>query len=295
MRIGIALATLVAAALAGFAIYTFGWHERGEPRARADPSIRTVKDVAGVHRVITLRDGDIVRRTEAATECMASGEGGRPNLFCTRIENGRHEVIFYEDRVLVWPLDCAGCGPDGPVYDYLWTPFVVRASGTSQRLGQLEQDARKRQVTYADAIHSFGKPTSCRTLGTPASARADWRVIGLRLKLATLGGLPRGKDGCSAPGAIYIASAYVSGRRWQTPKGLRVGLPVSTIRALYPHAVFQSRPRGDWPGPAYWIVHASRPCIGSCPSPSVTVPRLSALVKDGRVAGFFFPVGAQGE
>lgn len=295
MRFGIAFVAVIAAAVAGFAIYTFGWHENGEQESRTDPSVRTITDVSGVHREITLRYGDIVRRPEARTECLASGEGGIPNLFCTRIEGGRHEVIFYSDTVLVWPLDCRRCGPDGPVFDYLWTPYLVRASSASQRLGRLELRARKTAVTYADAIHEFGKPTSCRLLGSPSDARALWRDLGIRLRLSTLGALPPGKNGCSAPGKIHIATAYVSGGRWQTTKGLKIGLPVSAIRSLYPDAIFQSRLRGGWPAPAYWIVHARAPCIGTCRSRYVTVPRLSAQVRNGRVAGFFFPVGAQGE
>jgi hypothetical protein len=99
-----ALAIVAAAAVAGFAIYTFGWHEDSGPRKH----------------VYTLRDGDVVLRPQAATRCETSGEGGSPNLFCTRIGGGRHQVIFYRDTVLVWPLDCPTCGPDGPVYTYRW-------------------------------------------------------------------------------------------------------------------------------------------------------------------------------
>jgi hypothetical protein len=111
-----ALAVAVAGAVAAFAVYTFGWHEKGKP------TITTVTRPAGVQRVFTLRDGDVVLRPSAGARCEASGEGGRPNLFCTRLGGGRHQVIFYDDVVLVWPLDCRGCGPDGPVFDYRWKP-----------------------------------------------------------------------------------------------------------------------------------------------------------------------------
>jgi hypothetical protein len=72
-----------------------------------------VTDVAGVHRVFTLRYGDVVLRPEAATRCEASGEAGIQNLFCTRVGGGRHQVIFYAGSVLVWPL---ARGPDGPPF-----------------------------------------------------------------------------------------------------------------------------------------------------------------------------------
>jgi hypothetical protein len=192
MRIGLAFATVVAVAVAGFAGYKIGRDGNAERRSRIDPSIRTVTD-ASAHRVITMRYGDIVRRPEAQTECLASGEGGFPNLFCTRIKGGRHEVIFYSDTVLVWPLDCRRCGPDGPVFDYLWTPYLVRASSISQRLGMLELRARKAAVTYAEAIREFGRPTSCRLLGSPSEAVARWRDIGIRLRLSTLSALPPGR------------------------------------------------------------------------------------------------------
>jgi hypothetical protein len=113
-------AIVVAGAVAGFAIYTFGWHNRGGTRTSLAVPVATVKDVVGTHRVYTLRDGDVVLRPGAATRCEASGEGGVPNLFCTRIGGGRHQVIFYKDSVLVWPLDCRACGPDGPVFTYRW-------------------------------------------------------------------------------------------------------------------------------------------------------------------------------
>jgi hypothetical protein len=79
-------------------------------------------------------------------------------------------------------------------------------------------------------------------------------------------------------------------------RGLRVGLPVGVIRKLYPDAIFQRSRIGDWPGPAYWIVHVRQRClVGVCRARFQTVPRLSAFVRASRVAAFFFPVGAEGE
>jgi hypothetical protein len=115
-----ALAIIAAAAVGAFAVYTFGWHKRGGTQVSVGVPVQTVTDVAGTPRVYMLRDGDVVLRPEAATRCLASGEAGIPNLFCTRIGGGRHQVIFYADDVLVWPLDCRACGPDGPVFTYRW-------------------------------------------------------------------------------------------------------------------------------------------------------------------------------
>jgi hypothetical protein len=271
----------VAGGVGAFAVYTFGWHDT---------------DGGRTGHVFTLRDGDAVVRPSAATRCVASGEGGRPNLFCTRLHGGRHQVIFYSDAVLVWPLDCPGCGPDGPVYDYLWTPYVIGASRSRQFIGRLELRDLEHAVTYGDAIRAFGKPTSCRLLGYPSDAVATWRSLGIRLRLSTLGAQPAGKNGCTAPGSIYIHAAYVSGGQWQTQEGLRVGLAVDVIRHLYPGAIPQPRANRDWPHPAYWIIHVRERCVvGVCGPRLHTAPRLTAYVKAGRVAGFFFPVGAEGE
>jgi molybdopterin converting factor small subunit len=118
----------------------------------------------------------------------------------------------------------------------------------------------------------------------------------VRLRLATLGGLPPGKNGCNAPRLIHIDYAYITGTRWRTTRGLRVGDTVEDLHALYPNAIFQRRRIGNWPAPAYWILHVRERCfIGICESRYQTVPRLTTEIRGGRVVAFFFPVGAQGE
>jgi hypothetical protein len=52
---------------------------------------------------------------------MASQEGGFPNLFCARIGESRHDVVFYEDSVLVWPHAEGGRLPPEP-FSYRWKP-----------------------------------------------------------------------------------------------------------------------------------------------------------------------------
>ena len=115
-----ALAIAVGGAVAAFAVYTFGWHDSDTRTAtRNDPSVKTVKGVRGSHRVYTLRDGDYVRRPQAAVECLASQEGGFPNLICLRIGGGRHTFIFHKDSVSV-------IGPDAeplePSESFDWEP-----------------------------------------------------------------------------------------------------------------------------------------------------------------------------
>ena len=151
-------------------------------------------------------------------------------------------------------------------------------------------------VTFADAIAVFGKPSWCGLRRSRTEALARWRRIGVRLRLATLGALPPGKNGCTAPRSIHIDSAFAADRRWHTPSGLQIGSTVADVKRLYPRAIFQRRPIGDWPAPAYWIVHVRERCvIGICSSRYETVPRLTIHIIAGRVAELFFPVGAQGE
>jgi hypothetical protein len=113
-----ALALLAVGLVAGFAISSLF---SGESNSNRQNGVgRPFTDEAGTHYVYTLREGDIALRPQAGARCAAESEGGSPNLFCTRIGGGRHQIILYKDDVLVWPLDCPACGPDGPVYTYHW-------------------------------------------------------------------------------------------------------------------------------------------------------------------------------
>jgi hypothetical protein len=68
--------------------------------------------------IYTLRQGDVVRAPGAATRCTASVEGAFKNLFCSRSPQGRYQVVFYKDRLLVWKSG----NPDKPVFSARWQP-----------------------------------------------------------------------------------------------------------------------------------------------------------------------------
>lgn len=68
------------------------------------------------NHVYTLRQGDVVRAPAAATRCTASVEGGAKNLFCHRSPEGRYQVVFYADSILVWKNG----NPDKPVFSARW-------------------------------------------------------------------------------------------------------------------------------------------------------------------------------
>jgi len=120
----VALAIVVGGAVAAVAVYTFGWHESTTrtittTTAKRDPFVKTVKEASGTYRVYTLRDGDVVRRPEAAAVCGAYIEGAFPNLHCTRIGGGRGSVVFYKDSVQVYDSKSE---PFEPSFTVRWQP-----------------------------------------------------------------------------------------------------------------------------------------------------------------------------
>jgi hypothetical protein len=68
--------------------------------------------------VWTGHQGDVLRVPAAATRCVVSGEGGFPDLFCSRIPRGRYTVTFFSDEILVW----RNGRPDKPAFCARWKP-----------------------------------------------------------------------------------------------------------------------------------------------------------------------------
>jgi hypothetical protein len=124
-----------------------------------------------------------------------------------------------------------------------------------------------------------------------------WADLGLRIRTATLAGIPVGKTACTAPADLKVDNVRVTSTRWRTSLGLRVGSNLGTLRRLYPHATYHQRGLSEGvPGRSYWLVTTRTACLGTCGATRfVTVPQLAAGVRAGRVAFFSFRVGAQGE
>ena len=81
----------------------------------------TQADVAAAQttgRVLTARNGDVVRVPSAATRCVVSGEAGVPDFFCERAPRGRYHVVFFSDWIQVWRVG----NPDAPVFSRRWKP-----------------------------------------------------------------------------------------------------------------------------------------------------------------------------
>lgn len=165
--------------------------------------------------------------------------------------------------------------------------FVLRAGPNFQRVGTFTV---RRDPTYRGAIRAFGEASRCRLVSGPTFVEATWRSLGLTILLVTFGGMPEGETGCTRPDLIHISTIHVTGARWYTAVGLKVGQSGRRVRRLYPRAIFRRREQ------AWWLVHVRERCvIGICDTEFVTVPRLKAKMRRGRVAAFVFPVGAQGD
>lgn len=133
-------------------------------------------------------------------------------------------------------LIAAGSGAAGPSQDS--GSRVIRASASFQRLGDWRID---RASTLSGAIDAFGEPSTCR-VHEPIHATARWAALGVTVDLGTLGGLPPGQTGCTAPELIHVNYVRVTSRAWRTSLGLRVGSTERSLRRLYPRA--ERNPRG---------------------------------------------------
>ena len=114
MRLGLGFVLGVVATLAAvglIVVLTGGKDSKRNIPARPAP---------GRHVIYTLRQGNVVRDPLTATRCEASGEAGKPNLFCTRTTRGRYQFVFYSDAVLVFYLQKKNREPFAPDYVFKW-------------------------------------------------------------------------------------------------------------------------------------------------------------------------------
>lgn len=142
--------------------------------------------------------------------------------------------------------------------------FVVRGDSAIGTFGV------KTDGSLAGAIRAFGTP---RLRRDRQACLATWPAHGLTMNLYNLGGL----DPCR-PSSGRFSRAIVRGTRWRTDRGLRVGMPLSAIRASYPRAGFHRGSRPYWPS-GWWLVTRREPFGGSG-----VYPGLLAVVAGGRVA-----------
>lgn len=177
--------------------------------------------------------------------------------------------------------------------------WKVQAGTNFQRAGEYTYRYGRRNTRLQDAIRAYGRPSSCKAVGSNNHAVVSWASRGIWIDAWTYGGLPEDEDGCVSPDLIYISEIRLTDRRWTTALGLHVGDPTTKLRRLYPKAPYVSAAQA-WGRNQYFLVWRHERCvIGVCSAyeqrHGIDVSRLSAQVKNGRVVAFWVPIGGQGE
>ena len=158
--------------------------------------------------------------------------------------------------------------------------FVIDARGSSSGLGRVLRigDLRpQRNATVAAARAAFGRPSSSRD--RDSLCPIAWRSVGVRILFANFGA-----GSACAPRLGSAQVAVVSGRRWRTAQGLRIGETPGRLREVYPGA--------DRVGARSYRIVTGRNVFGSDDGPYAVV---SARLSDGRISSFRLFVGAAGE
>ncbi|HEV8603146.1 MAG TPA: hypothetical protein VGQ68_07070 [Gaiellaceae bacterium] len=161
--------------------------------------------------------------------------------------------------------------------------FVIRVNANIQQFGGWDIN---RSPTFEAAIAAFGEPSRCRLrYGTTSWSEAEWRPLGVRAVFTSLAGFPKGKDACSEKDKVVVDLLFVTGRRWRSSTGLRIGHSTTRLRALYAsathHAVFSGpfeKIRGS-----YWSIAETR------------YSALMARMRNGKVGSFVARPAAEGD
>lgn len=104
-----------------------------------------------------------------------------------------------------------------------------------ERLGEF----RPATGSPAQAANAFGPPSY--VLPRDELCVHEWRDLGLLINFANLGGL----DPCTADvraASIELKDEFAAQARWETDRGVRVGMSLEELRDIYPDARTQSLP-----------------------------------------------------
>jgi len=88
--------------------------------------------------------------------------------------------------------------------------WLVQAGKRFQRAG--EYVVRLENKEFADAIASYGRPSSCRVVDSAQHAVATWADRGFLIDLWTYGGMPEGENGCLSPDLTHVSEIRLTGR-----------------------------------------------------------------------------------
>lgn len=206
---------------------------------------------------------------------------GRNGLTVLKKGRGRWRIVYVGSVdppcVLQIPRDLTRCRP-------LDTRIDVALGA---RIASFEAS---NDPTLAGAIRALGVPSSCgRVPGFRSFASVTWRELRLRMVFGTYGPVPP-RGPCAAAGRIVLDSAFATGRRWRTGRGLRVGDSVAKLRRLYPHAHRKRFLRGIRPVDGWWLVVR----LSRVPDRHF-VPTLLATARGGHVTGLVVTAQLEGQ
>jgi hypothetical protein len=159
------------------------------------------------------------------------------------------------------------------------TTIDVRDSGRIVRVGAFKPKQRLGEhrfpggvaPTRRNAIRAYGKPDGKSPSGCPNK----WRKLGVRIVTADFGGGPA----CAA--STPVQTIVVTGRRWATERGLKVGDSLDRVRELYPELKRFSDLYGK--APVYrhtWALVLEESVVGGPPN---LIDRLSAEIRGRKV------------
>ena len=144
----------------------------------------------------------------------------------------------------------------GPANDFRIVP--------SQRIGPYKNYLEGR---YKPAVAAFGRPSSS---GSPRGSNLctmRWRSLGLDMDFSTT------RPGCAQSGLAGWYGATIHTRSWLVGRGIRTGDTVSSMRRLYPKAVFSDNPPNE---PTWTLASVDREELGR-------LATLTATTWNGRI------------
>jgi hypothetical protein len=159
-------------------------------------------------------------------------------------------------------------------------PHVIRTTDDHvSKLGPVRVNTRTSNLS--NAYRSFGRPSSVTGKGT--TRRVRWNAAGVSIVAATFGGCRR-RTRCRTD-ELLVQAARVTGPRWQTMAGLRIGDPGIRISELYPQRDAPADGDGDV------VLTTAYTEIGD----PREIPIVTAQVRGGVIAGFVVWIGAAGD
>jgi hypothetical protein len=169
------------------------------------------------------------------------------------------------------------------------TTIDVPDSGRIVRVGDFRPKQRLGETSFPggvapirrNAIKAYGRPDGKSPSGCPNK----WKTLGVRMVTADFGGGPP----CAR--TTPIQQLVITGSRWTTERGLRIGESLDRVRELYPELKRFSDLYG--PAPAYryqWALVLEPSQVAGPPN---LIDRLAATIRGRRVVSLTVsPYGA---